>query len=172
MYSSDLHHCDYSRAQYCATISINFCNCIRARASGMSIWRNGAKMSATRIFLAPVKKTPAPEIRLGSARPASSVGKARPPYFIACVYTRVYYQKYHYYNYVILLLQSSELMHNKPKKRHSTIKGTTIIQIRINILQKVPCMFKDICALTCKSINDELLCCQTRVNTTTNGATI
>ena len=49
---------------------------------GMSIWRYGAKMSATRIFLAPVRKRPAPGIRLGSGRPASSVGKARQPYFI------------------------------------------------------------------------------------------
>ena len=61
--------------------------------SGMSIWRYGAKMSTTRIFLAPVRKKPAPEIRLGSGRPASSVGKARPPYFTAHVYTHVYYKK-------------------------------------------------------------------------------
>ena len=46
----------------------------------------------TRIFLAPVRKKPAPEIRLGSARPASSVGKACPPYFTARVCTRVYYE--------------------------------------------------------------------------------
>ena len=59
--------------------------------AGMSIWCYGAKMSATRIFLAPVRKKPAPEIRLGSAPPASSVGKARPPYFTVLGYTRVYY---------------------------------------------------------------------------------
>ena len=58
----------------------------------MSIWHYGAEMSATRIFLAPVRKKPAPEIRLGSARPASSVGKARPPYFTARVYTHLYYK--------------------------------------------------------------------------------
>ena len=63
----------------------------------------------------------------------------------------------------LIKVQSSKLMHNRPKKRHSTIniqkiliKGTTIIQIRMNILQKVPCMFKDICAFTYKRINDEL----------------
>ena len=49
--------------------------------TGMSIWRYGAEMSATGIFLAPVRKKPAPEIRLGSARPASSVGKACLAYF-------------------------------------------------------------------------------------------
>ena len=54
----------------------------------MSIWRYGAKMSATRIFLAPVTKKPAPEIRLGSAQPVNSVGKACQPYFTvypACI---------------------------------------------------------------------------------------
>ena len=52
----------------------------------MSIWRYGAKVSATRIFLAPVTKKPAPKIRLGSAQPVSSVGKSCPPYFSARVY--------------------------------------------------------------------------------------
>ena len=56
------------------------------QAAGMSIWRYGAKMSATRIFLAPVRKKPALEIRSGSGRPASS-GYARPPSFTARVFT-------------------------------------------------------------------------------------
>ena len=55
----------------------------------MSNWRYGAKMSATRIFLAPVRKKPAPEIRLGPAPPASNVGKVRPT--LLC--SRVYYYK-------------------------------------------------------------------------------
>ena len=60
----------------------------------MSIWRYGTKMSATRIFLAPVRKRLAPEIILGSARPANSVGKAHPPYFTARVLQpRVHYKK-------------------------------------------------------------------------------
>ena len=42
--------------------------------AGVSIWRYGAKMSDTRIFLAPVRKKPAPEmIRVGP--PTSSVVK-------------------------------------------------------------------------------------------------
>ena len=59
----------------------------------MSIWRYGAKMSATHIFLAPERKKQAPDIRLGLGRPASSVGKVRPPYFTAPVFTHVYYNK-------------------------------------------------------------------------------
>ena len=52
--------------------------------AGMSIWRYGANSH----ILSASKE----EIRLGSAWPASSVGKARPPYFTARVYTSVYYQ--------------------------------------------------------------------------------
>ena len=53
-------------------------------------------MSATLILLAPVRKKPAPDIRLGSAWPASSVGKACPAYFTARVYTRVYYKIFNF----------------------------------------------------------------------------
>ena len=57
-----------------------------AHLTGMSIWRHGAKMSASLIFLAPVTKKPAPEIRFVSTQPVNSVGKACPPYFTARVY--------------------------------------------------------------------------------------
>ena len=76
--------------------------------AGMSIWLYGAEMSATGIFLAPVRKKPAPEIRLGSARPASSVGKACPAYFERVLVkrrrVRVVAKHYNYYSTCTIII--------------------------------------------------------------------